>query len=62
MASEHSRGHGNYVHEIDAVLTLEAVEKLLFRDLPRDQGSSPEVPNLSETAPTCESISAKARP
>jgi hypothetical protein len=24
------------VREIDAVLTLEAVERLLFRDLPRD--------------------------
>jgi asparagine synthase (glutamine-hydrolysing) len=35
MASDHATGHKNYVREIDAVLTLEAVERLLFRDLPR---------------------------
>ena len=34
MASEHATGRKNYVREIDAVLTLEAVERLLFRDLP----------------------------
>jgi hypothetical protein len=41
MAVEHIRGHKNYVLEIDAVMTLEAVERLLFRDLPREpsQGS-----------------------
>ena len=36
MASDHATGHRNYVREIDAVLTLDAVERLLFRDLPRD--------------------------
>ena len=35
MASDHATGHKNYAREIDAVLTLEAVERLLFRDLPR---------------------------
>src|SRR6266550_6351242 len=34
MASDHATGHKNYVREIDAVLTLDAVERLLFRDLP----------------------------
>jgi hypothetical protein len=36
MASDHATGHKNYVREIDAVLTLGAVERLLFRDRPRD--------------------------
>jgi asparagine synthase (glutamine-hydrolysing) len=31
MASEHIAGRKNYVHEINAVLTLQAVERLLFR-------------------------------
>jgi asparagine synthase (glutamine-hydrolysing) len=35
MASDHATGHKNYAREIDAVLTLEAIERLLFRDLPR---------------------------
>jgi len=35
MAFEHSAGRANYVHEIDAVITMEAIERLLFRDLPR---------------------------
>jgi asparagine synthase (glutamine-hydrolysing) len=35
MASDHATGRRNYVREIDAVLTLDAVERLLFRDLPR---------------------------
>jgi asparagine synthase (glutamine-hydrolysing) len=34
MAGEHICGRKNYVIEINAVLTLEAVERLLFRDLP----------------------------
>ena len=33
MAGDHIRGRNNYVGEIDAVLTLEAVERVLFRDL-----------------------------
>src|SRR5262249_37653257 len=36
MASEHATGRKNFVREIDAVVTLEAVERLLFRDLGRD--------------------------
>jgi asparagine synthase (glutamine-hydrolysing) len=36
MASEHTTGRKNYLREIDVVVTLEAVERLLFRDLPRD--------------------------
>jgi asparagine synthase (glutamine-hydrolysing) len=35
MASDHATGHKNYVREIDAVITLDAVERLLFRDLHR---------------------------
>ena len=35
MASDHVAGHRNYLREIDVVLTLEAVERLLFRELPR---------------------------
>jgi asparagine synthase (glutamine-hydrolysing) len=40
MRSDHATGHKNYVREIDAVLTLDAVERLLFRDLPRDARTS----------------------
>jgi asparagine synthase (glutamine-hydrolysing) len=36
MAREHISGRRNYLFEIDAVATIEAVERLLFRDLPRD--------------------------
>ena len=43
MASDHATGHKNYAREIDAVLTLEAVERLLFRDLPR--GATPPTPS-----------------
>jgi asparagine synthase (glutamine-hydrolysing) len=35
MVKEHIAGRVNFVREIDAVLTLEAVERLLFRDLPK---------------------------
>jgi asparagine synthase (glutamine-hydrolysing) len=41
MAADHCSGCKNYVQEINAVLTLEAVGRLLFRDLPR----GPEPPN-----------------
>jgi asparagine synthase (glutamine-hydrolysing) len=34
MAKDHIRGRKNYVREINAVLTVEAVERLLFRDFP----------------------------
>jgi asparagine synthase (glutamine-hydrolysing) len=39
MAREHASGRKNYMLEINAVLTLEAAERLLFLDLPR--GSEP---------------------
>ena len=32
LASDHIRGRKNYVLELNAVLTLEAVERLLLRD------------------------------
>jgi asparagine synthase (glutamine-hydrolysing) len=35
MASDHATGQKNYVRELDAVITIDAVERLLFRDLPR---------------------------
>jgi asparagine synthase (glutamine-hydrolysing) len=42
MARDHRLGRKNYVHEINAVITLGAVERLLFRDLPRGlTGTSP---------------------
>lgn len=37
MAGEHIEKKRNYSLEINAVLTLEAVERLLFRELPREQ-------------------------
>jgi asparagine synthase (glutamine-hydrolysing) len=36
MTAQHATGYRNYLREIDAVLTLEAVERLLFRDLAHD--------------------------
>ena len=36
LAHGHINGRMNYVHEIDAVLTLDAVERLLFQGHPRD--------------------------
>lgn len=38
MADEHVRGHNNYVHEIDAVITLDAVERLLLQGLAYKRG------------------------
>jgi len=32
LASDHATGYKNYVREIHAVLTLNAVERLLFRN------------------------------
>jgi len=43
MAREHIHGHKNYMMEIDAVLTLEAVERLLFRNLPCDASLASKV-------------------
>ena len=38
ISREHMRGRRNYVREINAVLTLEAVERLLFRELSSERG------------------------
>lgn len=35
LADEHLAGRNNYFREINAVLTLEAIQRLLFRELPR---------------------------
>jgi asparagine synthase (glutamine-hydrolysing) len=43
VAREHIHGRKNYMMEIDAVLTLEAVERLLFRNLPCDASLAPKV-------------------
>jgi asparagine synthase (glutamine-hydrolysing) len=45
MASDHIRGRNNYVLELNAVLTLEAVERLLLRDAgtPRHRPDSGDV-------------------
>jgi asparagine synthase (glutamine-hydrolysing) len=48
MAQEHIGGRRNYVSEINAVLTLEAVDRLLFRELP----SHLEAINLETNSPT----------
>jgi hypothetical protein len=36
MVVDHACGHRNYALEINAVLSLEAVERLLVRGLPHD--------------------------
>jgi asparagine synthase (glutamine-hydrolysing) len=36
MASDHAAGRKNYVREIDAVLRLDAVERLFFKEVPRE--------------------------
>jgi asparagine synthase (glutamine-hydrolysing) len=45
MAPDHLSGRKNYVREIDVVLTLDAVERLLFRDLPRSAILQPSTPS-----------------
>lgn len=42
MAADHLRGSGNFVLEIGAILTLDAVERELFQGLPREFGSAKE--------------------
>jgi asparagine synthase (glutamine-hydrolysing) len=44
MASDHATGYKNYMREIDAVLTLDAVERLLFRDLSGGATLKPSTP------------------
>jgi len=52
IASGHATGHKNYVREIDAILTLEAVERLLFRDLSREPEQSAPAISTATVAPT----------
>jgi asparagine synthase (glutamine-hydrolysing) len=49
LAHQHINGRRNYVHEIGAVLTLDAVDRLLFHDLPSDPEQP--APAISRTAP-----------
>lgn len=56
MASEHIAGRKNYVTEINAVLTLEAVERLLFRNLPR-QINDPEISSARVVRPVAAELS-----
>jgi asparagine synthase (glutamine-hydrolysing) len=49
LAHQHINGRRNYVHEIDAVLTLDAVDRLLLHDLPSDPEQT--TPAISGTAP-----------
>jgi asparagine synthase (glutamine-hydrolysing) len=49
LAHDHINGRRNYVHEINAVLTLDAVDRLLFHDLPCDPEQ--RAPAISRTAP-----------
>ena len=49
LAHEHINGRRNFVHEIDAVLTLDAVDRLLFHGLPCD--TEQRAPAISRTAP-----------
>jgi len=56
MAADHISGRKNYVQEISAVLTLEAVERLLFRDLRRGPEPPKSVPiQLSSRVPIAQS-------
>jgi asparagine synthase (glutamine-hydrolysing) len=52
MVSDHLQGRRNYVAEINAVFTLEAVERLLFRDLPCRVESSTVSPDRSAVSPS----------
>jgi asparagine synthase (glutamine-hydrolysing) len=50
LAHQHINGRRNYVHEIDAVLTLDAVDRLLLDDFPSDREQP--APAISRKAPT----------
>ena len=47
MTDAHIGGHKNYTSEINTVLTLAAIERMLFRELPR------AVDSPLSLAPTC---------
>ncbi len=51
LAHEHINGHRNYVHEIDAVITLDAVERLLFHGLPRQPEQPAHAISRAASAP-----------
>lgn len=44
MADEHISGRKNYVQEINAVLTISAIERLLFRTLPHESKERHQMP------------------
>jgi asparagine synthase (glutamine-hydrolysing) len=48
IAREDRTGRRNYVLEIDAIFTLEAIERLLFRELPRglERSGTPGIPTV----------------
>jgi asparagine synthase (glutamine-hydrolysing) len=50
MATDHMEGRKNYVFEINAVLTLEAVERLLLRDFRTVRPESDNSPTTSSVA------------
>jgi asparagine synthase (glutamine-hydrolysing) len=47
MVTSHIEGRDNYIHELNAVLTLEAVERLVLRDSPTAQPGSDNSPTVS---------------
>ena len=49
LADDHISGRRNYVHEIAAILTLDAVERLLFHNLPSEP--EPRAPAIWRKAP-----------
>jgi asparagine synthase (glutamine-hydrolysing) len=51
MASQHRAGRKNYVTEINAVLTLEVIERLLFKELPRNADGLEIRPGSRHPAP-----------
>jgi asparagine synthase (glutamine-hydrolysing) len=53
MATEHISGRKNYVREINAVLTLDAVERLLFREQP---GGASDFDNFAKEGRERESL------
>jgi hypothetical protein len=44
MAKEHIRGRKNYVREINAVLTVEAIDRLLLSEMPREVSADRQEP------------------
>jgi len=44
MAKEHIRGRKNYVREINAVLTVESIDRLLLSEMPREVSADRQEP------------------